>query len=82
MATKNEQKEQGKYFCKICDYDCYKKYNYERHILTAKHIKTTNSTKNVQNTLTHIHTHPQIHIHSDTQTQTLHSHTHASAREQ
>ena len=46
MATKNEQKEQGKYFCKICDYDCYKKYNYERHILTAKHIKTTNSTKN------------------------------------
>jgi len=46
MTTKNEQNEQGKYFCKFCDYDCCKKYNYERHTLTAKHIKTTNCHKN------------------------------------
>jgi hypothetical protein len=46
MTTKNEQNEQGKYFCNLCDYDCCKKYNYERHILTAKHIKTTNYHKN------------------------------------
>ena len=46
MTTKNEQKEQGQYFCQICDYDCCKKYNYERHILTSKHIKTTKAIKN------------------------------------
>jgi hypothetical protein len=46
MTTKNEQNEQSQYFCEICHYDCYKKYNYDRHILTAKHIKTTKTMKN------------------------------------
>jgi hypothetical protein len=46
MTTKKEQNEQQKYYCKNCDYNCYKKYNYERHILTSKHIKTTKDIKN------------------------------------
>ena len=46
MATKNEQNEPNEYYCETCEYNCCKKYNYERHILTAKHIKTTKDTKN------------------------------------
>jgi hypothetical protein len=37
MDTLNEQNEQEKYYCNICDYICCKKYNYDRHILTDKH---------------------------------------------
>jgi hypothetical protein len=33
------------YFCKICEYDCSKKYNFDRHVLTAKHIKATKTIK-------------------------------------
>ena len=32
-----------KYYCKSCDYKCYKKYNWDTHLLTSKHNKTTNS---------------------------------------
>jgi hypothetical protein len=41
MTTKNEQNELNNYYCKDCDYNCCKKYNYDRHILTSKHIKAT-----------------------------------------
>ena len=34
--------EQSKYHCKLCDYVCSKKYNWERHLTTSKHIKSTN----------------------------------------
>ena len=50
MTTKNEQNEQLKFYCKKCDYNCFKKYNYDRHILTAKHLKTTKNEQNEQNT--------------------------------
>ena len=39
MSTKNEQNEQVFFYCEICDYNCLKKYNYDRHILTSKHKK-------------------------------------------
>ena len=31
-------KEQDEYKCNICNYVCYNKYNYNRHLLTKKHI--------------------------------------------
>jgi hypothetical protein len=31
------------YNCDICNYKCSKKYNWEKHILTSKHINATNS---------------------------------------
>lgn len=43
LATKNEQNEHEEYFCKYCDYKCSKKFNWNRHILTAKHKKSANS---------------------------------------
>ena len=39
--------------CQSCDYKCFKKFNWDRHILTTKHLKSTNNnkiaTKNEQN---------------------------------
>ena len=31
-------KKQDEYKCDICNYVCYNKYNYNRHLLTKKHI--------------------------------------------
>jgi hypothetical protein len=31
--------------CQHCDYKCFKKFNWDRHILTTKHLKSTNSNK-------------------------------------
>ena len=36
------KKGQIEYTCETCDYICSKKYTWERHLLTAKHIKATN----------------------------------------
>ena len=38
-TSKNEQNEEEEYFCEKCDYKCFKKYNYDRHVLTDKHTK-------------------------------------------
>ena len=38
-TSKNEQNEEEEYFCEKCDYKCFKKYNYDRHVLTDKHSK-------------------------------------------
>ena len=35
------------FFCESCDYTTYKKFNYDKHILTAKHIKSMFSNENV-----------------------------------
>ena len=32
-----------KYYCDSCDYKCYRKYHWERHLTTTKHINSTNS---------------------------------------
>ena len=37
MDTLKEQKEQLEYVCILCDFKCFKKYNFERHISTDKH---------------------------------------------
>ena len=29
----------SKYYCSICDYTCFKKYNWEKHLATDKHEK-------------------------------------------
>ena len=43
LTTENGNKMAVKYYCKSCDYKCYKKYNWDTHLLTSKHAKTTNS---------------------------------------
>ena len=43
LMPKNAEKCQ-EYFCKTCDFKCFKKSNYEKHLLTNKH-NTTNTTK-------------------------------------
>jgi hypothetical protein len=53
FGAKRAKNEQSEYICKNCDYKCSKKYNWDRHILTSKHTKATNSnnlaTKKEQN---------------------------------
>jgi len=41
LASKNEQNEQIKFSCNICNYICCKKFNYDRHLLSSKHLKLT-----------------------------------------
>jgi len=43
LATENGKNIGAKFYCKPCDYNCYKKYNWDTHLLTAKHIKTLSS---------------------------------------
>jgi hypothetical protein len=42
LATENGKKKEVKFYCECCDYKCYKKYNWESHLQTAKHLKTIN----------------------------------------
>ena len=54
MATngnKNSRKTLAENRCEICNYVTVKKNNYEKHLLTPKHIKATNGNKNSQKTL-------------------------------
>ena len=54
--SKNEQNEQNLYECIFCDYKTFKKNNFERHILTQKHIRNRlaiNGNKNEQNEQKH-----------------------------
>ena len=37
LDTKNEQNEPDIFVCEKCDYKCFKKSNYERHLATDKH---------------------------------------------
>jgi hypothetical protein len=39
---KKGKKGQREFYCEICDFKCFKKYSWERHIMTSKHIKMTN----------------------------------------
>lgn len=45
METFSEQLEVAKvakeYYCENCDYECSKKFNWNKHLLTSKHIKVT-----------------------------------------
>ena len=49
MATflqEMNEKMQEKYCCKLCDFNTSNKFNYEKHLLTAKHRNTTKYIKN------------------------------------
>lgn len=45
LATKSGKSSNCEYYCESCDYKCCKKYNWEKHILTSKHIKSININK-------------------------------------
>jgi len=50
--SKNEQNEPKKFYCKKCNYFTDKKNNFDRHVLTQKHIRNdlaTDGNKNEQN---------------------------------
>jgi hypothetical protein len=41
IGAKMSKNEENIFICKYCHYKCYKKFNYNRHILSPKHIKAT-----------------------------------------
>ena len=45
MTTKNSPKIKTKYYCEECDYICFKKSDYVKHLTTAKHNRTTDDYK-------------------------------------
>jgi hypothetical protein len=53
MITKSEQKCRREYLCETCDYKCFNKTHYTKHLLTAKHENrykmVTNDYKGVPN---------------------------------
>jgi hypothetical protein len=42
LTSKTSKNEQPEFYCEHCDYKCSKRFNWERHILTSKHIKEIN----------------------------------------
>jgi hypothetical protein len=42
LVAKSGKKVAKNYYCEICDYSCYKKYNWNKHLLTSKHNVETN----------------------------------------
>jgi len=42
LGAKKGKKEQKEYYCEYCDFNCCKKYNWERHISTSKHKQEIN----------------------------------------
>jgi hypothetical protein len=49
FSNKNQQKISTKYFCNICDYSTSRKFNYDTHILSTKHKKSTDCNTFQQN---------------------------------
>jgi len=45
FGAKTSKTEQKTFYCENCDYECCKKFNWDRHILTSKHQLATNSNK-------------------------------------
>ena len=44
MATEKSEKSEKsdiKFYCEICDYICFRKFDFNKHNLTSKHKKTT-----------------------------------------
>jgi hypothetical protein len=44
MTTEKTKKNEIKYICKNCNYITFKKTDYNRHLLTSKHLKLQNTT--------------------------------------
>ena len=53
LGAKKSNLSLNYFICETCDFKCCKKFNYDRHILSAKHIKATisnvSATKKEQN---------------------------------
>ena len=45
FETKTSNNNCIEFICQYCDYKCCKKFNWDRHVLTSKHLKSTNSNK-------------------------------------
>ena len=43
LVAKNGKNGDSKYYCEVCDYNCSKKYNWDKHLTTSKHFKATES---------------------------------------
>ena len=43
LVAKSGKSGISEYYCEQCDYKCCKKYNWEKHLTTAKHSKATES---------------------------------------
>jgi hypothetical protein len=41
LGAKKGEKGQMEYYCEKCDYICSKKYSWNRHLLTSKHVQET-----------------------------------------
>jgi len=50
MFTSITSKNIQNFYCENCDFKCFKKGDWNRHVMTAKHIKSTKSTENQQKT--------------------------------
>ena len=48
MATKSIKKNKDSFDCIVCDYSTSYKCNYDKHIVTPKHVMATNSNKSQQ----------------------------------
>jgi hypothetical protein len=49
FRTKSSQKVAAFFYCKCCDYNTSKKTNYDKHILTSKHLRMTQDDAGGQN---------------------------------
>ena len=47
LGAKRAEKGQSNYVCELCDFKCCKKYSWDRHLLTIKHIQVTQSDQKV-----------------------------------
>ena len=47
MVTKFENEKKSNFYCKDCDYTCFKKSVFDKHLLTLKHRRVTNGDKKV-----------------------------------
>ena len=41
LVAKSGKNGTNKYICEVCDYVCFKKYNWDKHLMTLKHIEAT-----------------------------------------
>jgi hypothetical protein len=46
-VAKSSKKLAVAFCCELCDYTCCKKFNWEKHLLTSKHVKVTQGDKKV-----------------------------------
>ena len=43
MTSVQTRKHASKYICEKCNFKCSKQSDFDRHLLTAKHVKLTNT---------------------------------------